>query len=302
MPLTVANGRAAWECYVAGLDPTDAASEFRVGIEFVDGAPAITWSPDLGTNRVYTVQGKDSLTDATWGATNGTSRFFRVKVEMPDLLGGVQLWENGPYWAECNVGATKPEEYGYYFWWGDTVGYTPSGGTWTDDWYYSGVTWVSSTGEQMSRSSFTSSSCPTYGKDNSTLLSEGWIDATGNLAPEHDAAAAHLGSPWRMPTDDEIQALFDNCTTEWITTNGVSGRLVTGKGDYSDRSIFLPAAGHGVDSGLDSPGSYGYYWSSSPHSGKSGIAWYLLFYSGDFIRLDDYRCGGRSVRPVRDPD
>ena len=23
------------------------------------------------------------------------------------------LWENGPYWADCNVGATKPEEYGY---------------------------------------------------------------------------------------------------------------------------------------------------------------------------------------------
>ena len=23
----------------------------------------------------------------------------------------VQLWEGGPYWAECNVGATKPEEY-----------------------------------------------------------------------------------------------------------------------------------------------------------------------------------------------
>ena len=32
-----------------------------------------------------------------------------------DTLGGVQLWENGPYWAECNVGAAKPEEYGYYF-------------------------------------------------------------------------------------------------------------------------------------------------------------------------------------------
>ncbi len=38
-------------------------------------------------------------------------------------LGGVQLWVNGPYWAECNVGAITPEEYGYYFWWGDTVGY-----------------------------------------------------------------------------------------------------------------------------------------------------------------------------------
>ena len=39
-------------------------------------------------------------------------------------FGGVQLWENGPYWAECNVGAARPEESGYYFWWGDTVGYT----------------------------------------------------------------------------------------------------------------------------------------------------------------------------------
>ena len=40
-----------------------------------------------------------------------------------DVLGGVQLWENGPFWAECNVGASQPEESGYYFWWGDTVGY-----------------------------------------------------------------------------------------------------------------------------------------------------------------------------------
>ena len=44
-----------------------------------------------------------------------------------------------------------------------------------------------------------------------------------------------------MPTDAEFAALLDNCTTEWITTNGVSGRLVTGKGAYADKSIFLPA-------------------------------------------------------------
>ena len=43
---------------------------------------------------------------------------------------------------------------------------------------YLGVTWVSSTGEQMSSSPFSLSSCPTYGMDNSTLQSEGWIDAT----------------------------------------------------------------------------------------------------------------------------
>ena len=46
-----------------------------------------------------------------------------------DLV-GVQLWEGGPYWAECNVGAITPEEYGYYFWWGDTVGYKRENDAW----------------------------------------------------------------------------------------------------------------------------------------------------------------------------
>ena len=48
---------------------------------------------------------------------------FDGLVTIVALMGGVQLWEGGPYWAECNVGATRPEEYGNYFWWGDTVGY-----------------------------------------------------------------------------------------------------------------------------------------------------------------------------------
>ena len=214
-------------------------------------------------------------------------------------LGGVQLWKGGPYWAECNVGASKPEEYGYYFWWGDTVGYTRSGGTWTDGYYYSGVTWVSSTGQQMSSSPFLSSSCPTYGKSNSQLQSAGYIDATGNLVAAHDAATAHLGAPWRMPTDAEFSALISNCTTTWITTNGVSGRLVTGKGSYANRSIFFPAAGLGNVSYLYSPGSYGSYWSSTPDSGYSNHAWYLYFGSGDFSRSYNSRYYGRSVRPVR---
>lgn len=228
------------------------------------------------------------------GAGEATAEEATVESER-----GVQLWENGPYWAECNVGATKPEEYGYYFWWGDTVGYTRSGGTWTDDYYYSGVTWVSSTGQQMSSSPFTYSSCPTYEKDNSALQSAGYIDSTGKLVAAHDAATAHLGSPWRMPTDAEFSALISNCTTTWITTNGVNGRLVTGKGDYSDRSIFLPAAGLGDDSNLVYPGSDGYYWSSSPNSDNSYGAWYLGFNSGSFCRYFNLRFSGRSVRPVR---
>ena len=44
--------------------------------------------------------------------------------------GMVQLWEGGPYWADKNIGADKPEDDGYYFWWGDTVGYKREGGSW----------------------------------------------------------------------------------------------------------------------------------------------------------------------------
>ncbi|MDD4019287.1 MAG: hypothetical protein PHV28_15250 [Kiritimatiellae bacterium] len=43
----------------------------------------MTWTPNLGTARVYKVDGKTNLTDGSWGATNGASRFFRVKVSMP---------------------------------------------------------------------------------------------------------------------------------------------------------------------------------------------------------------------------
>ena len=232
------------------------------------------------------------------------SRFYRLSATEGDAsLGGVQLWENGPYWAECNVGASEPEEHGYYFWWGDTVGYLQSGGTWYSFGFYSSVTWVSSTGEQMSSSPFSPSSCPTYGKVDSELLSAGYIDSTGNLAPEYDAATAHLGAPWRMPTDAEFAALTNNCTATWTTTNGVRGCLVTGKGAYADRSIFLPTAGYGSDSTLGSPNSQGYYWSSTPDSEDSHFAWHLYFNSNNFRQYIYYgRQYGLSVRPVRDAD
>ena len=181
-------------------------------------------------------------------------------------LGGVQLWEGGPYWAECNVGATKPEEYGYYFWWGDTVGYKRSGGTWRYNYSWNGVTWVSSSGTRMGSSPFDRDACPTTWKRVSELKALGYIDATGNLVAKHDAATAHLGAPWRMPTDAEIAALASNCTTTWTTRNGV----------------------------------YGAYWSSTPHSGGSGHAWCLSFTADLFLR--DNECGrydGQSVRPVR---
>ena len=212
----------------------------------------------------------------------------RVSLIAVKPLGGVQLWEDGPYWAECNVGATKPEEYGYYFWWGDTVGYKRNA---------SDTGWVSS--QNGASFSFTVSDCLTYGKDTAQLQSAGSIDATGNLVAQYDAATAHLGAPWRMPTDAEYAALIDNCDTEWTTRNGVAGRLVKGRGAYATKSIFLPAAGLGYDSDLTGPGSYGNVWSSTPYSDYSDRAWGLDFNSGEFIRYGSDRYFGQSVRPLR---
>ena len=102
-----------------------------------------------------------------------------------------------------------------------------------------------------------------------------------------------------MLTDAEFAALLDNCTTMWITTNGVNGQLVMGKGDYADRSIFLPAAGYGYDSCLDELGLFGYYLSSTPISDIPERAWSLNFLSDGSYRYFYDRCHGRSVRPVR---
>ncbi len=210
-----------------------------------------------------------------------------MRVTVVELHEKVQLWEGGPYWADTNIGAENPEDYGYYFWWGDTVGYKRENGKWV------------ATDGSSSNFSFGSSYTPTYNKSIATLKSEGWITADSVLAPAHDAAHVHWGGNWRMPTDAEFSALISNCTTTWTTRNGVYGRLVTGKGAYANRSIFLPAAGLGYDSGLYGPGSYGYYWSSTPDSDGSDSAWYLYFYSSYFNGGYDYRYRGRSVRPVR---
>ena len=241
--------------------------------------------------------GGDTGSGGTWtrryvwdtNADLGEVKIDDVVLTVVVEFGGVQLWENGPYWAECNVGATKPEEYGYYFWWGDTVGYQRVGSS------------LNAVDGSRTGFSFSSGNCPTYDKSTSQLQSEGYIDSTGNLVAAHDAATAHLGAPWRMPTSSEIDALISNCDTTWTTRNGVYGRLVTGRGAYASRSIFLPAAGYGSGSNLCVSGSYGNYWSSMPQSGDSDYAWCLGFNSSSFGGRRYPRCYGQSVRPLRGP-
>lgn len=200
----------------------------------------------------------------------------------------VQLWEGGPYWATTNIGADKPEDYGLYFWWGDTVGHRPSGTTFDF--------------------SFQSSNCPIFNKDIATLRSEGWIvskDGAYVLAPEHDAAHVKWGGTWRMPTRQELRDLcysgYNKCDWTWTTRNGVRGWVVRGKGAYVSNSIFLPAAGRGDGNrtSLDL-GSAGAYWSSFPYSDSLvGHAWGFGFGSDFHGEGYYYRYWGFPIRPVQ---
>ena len=198
----------------------------------------------------------------------------------------VQLWAGGPYWATRNIGAEKPEDYGLYFWWGDTVGYRREGDV-----------WVASDGSSRNFS-FSQENKPTSGKDDATLRREGWTTPTGVLASAHDAAQAHWGGNWRMPTRQEISDLDNNCDWTWTTRNGVNGYVVRGRGGYASASIFLPATGFSGETSLFGAGSYGFYWSSIPYS-DSDYSWYLYFCSDVRAVIGNYRYYGLSVRPVQ---
>ncbi|MBQ6007906.1 MAG: protein kinase [Kiritimatiellae bacterium] len=202
---------------------------------------------------------------------------------------GIQLWENGPYWAETNIGAEKPWECGYYFWWGDTVGYKRENDA-----------WVASDGSSLNYS-FEDKATPTDDKATSTLKRNGWITGDNVLSPEHDAAHVHWGGAWRMPTDLELDDLCKKCDWIWTTTNSANGYVVRGRSSYASASIFLPAVGES-DGGtsLFRAGYAGYYWSSVPRSGSSH-SWYLYFYDSNDHGKDGFgsRYDGYAVRPVQ---
>jgi len=86
--LVGANGRSLWTSWLSGLDPSvEGSAEFTVSIDVSGGVPSLTWSPDLGAARTYTVWGRETLDTAdSWEPVGidsiGTSqfKFFKVTV------------------------------------------------------------------------------------------------------------------------------------------------------------------------------------------------------------------------------
>ena len=175
-------------------------------------------------------------------------------------------------WATCNLGATKPSDYGHYYAWGETMVKAD----------YSWDTYK-------------------WGKENNITK---YNDSDGKtvLDPEDDVATAKLGSPWRMPTKDEINELIGGCTWKWTKKNGVRGHEVKGT---NGKTIFLPAAGTRKGFELLYTGESGFYWSASRASNEINQAFY--FDNGYSNIIDDNlihvritdRYRGYTVRPVR---
>ena len=236
------------------------------------------WATSAGGDNVYNDRQVVSNLSTTAGAV--------VNLHAVWDHSKVQLWAGGPYWATTNIGAEKPEECGYYFWWGDTIGYKRVNNK-----------WVASDGSS-SDFSFSSSSAPTYNMSKAALESRGWIDSNSILVPAHDAAHVHWGGDWRMPTEAEFDALISSCTWTWSAKDGVNGYIVKGKGDFALSSIFLPAAGYGSYRAHSNYSYDGFYWSSEPNL-VADYAERLYFRSGEYTTSDHWRFNGYTVRPVQ---
>lgn len=174
-------------------------------------------------------------------------------------------------WATCNVGASKPEEYGDYFAWGETQ---------PKDYYdWNNYKWIDKNYYEVNNIRFIK-----YVKDGLTTLE-----------PYDDAAHVNLGGNWRMPTDAEMTELRENCTWKWTIQNGINGYEVTSN---NNNSIFIPAAGMRYDSLLDDEGNFGHYWSSSRHIDRSDLVWCVFFGSNKVWKNVGQRSHGFNVRPV----
>ena len=193
---------------------------------------------------------------------------------------------SGTLWATYNVGATKPTEFGDYFAWGETE---PKD---VYDWNTYKYAKVSLTEDVLQKWQL-----DTLTKYNTGKEYPGTIDDFTTLLPEDDAATANWGGEWRMPTNEELKELTENCEFNWAEINGVSGTKFTAK---NGNFVFFPAAGYRYNSRIiNSVGINGVYWSSSLFEEEDDDAYKLMLSTKSgysFAPIE--RRNGLSVRPV----
>ena len=278
--------KTALESIKGSVDGLDSAID---GV--VTAIDKVTTAVD-GTNTALTgaiAKALDDIFKAIDGLTDYSDILEAIKEAIenigPKEINGYAYVEmgDGLKWATMNIGATKPEEYGDYFAWGETA--TKESYAWTNYIF-------------AKDPSDYDSGVKKYSEE----------DSYKTLFPEDDAATSLWKDPWRMPTEGEWAALRDGklYTWKWETNyngSGKNGMLVTrkeGTGPCAGNSIFLPAAGRRYESQWLYEGSQGFYWSSSLEVTASLFAMGVEVLDSGFRELTADRYAGLNVRPVSD--
>ena len=257
---------------------TDGAAGLTPSLKVEDGVWYV--STDGGTN--WTSAGPASAGGGDTGVKEVTFTDPFVIITLTDgtalyleRFKGVQLWENGPYWAPFNVGASSPEEYGDYFAWGEV---TPKD-------YYE---W-SAEGDYK------------WGVNNTSAVDRGLTkyvskDRKKVLEPQDDPATVNWGGKWRSPAADEAKKLLDTQVCKWTWDDIRNGYEITGI--QTGNSIFMPAAGCKIKDLSSAMGSYGYYWTASVYDKYPYSAYGIVMDKNGFKWNNDVRYLGRPVRAV----
>lgn len=262
-------------------------------LSLLDGSVAITPQNVQADEETVITSRKKSKTDAIKDIETKDAEETKLEVVEPnknDVNNKIENNINIPEyvdlglsvkWATYNVGATKPEDYGDIFAWGEII---------PKKMYYPYNYKHLETGNVFKRDKLLK-----YNNDKAT----GVVDNKTELESNDDAAFVSWGQHWRMPTEKEIDELIDNCNWVWTILNGVYGcKVISNVPGYKEKYIFLPATGWCRKSDHHCAGEGGYYWSSSLYYDHPHLARCFFFDSSFHTMCSSSRFSGRYVRPV----
>ena len=273
------------------LNPAEDATELEVSADNVIGEPFIVLPQNVTASTLkltVTVvkDGEESVLAAFIPA--GTWQEGKTNTYTIGYLGQYIDLGLSVKWGNFNLGASSPEEYGEYYQW-------------------AGLDNVASTSINLDFSH-----CPYHtGSDEYTgwtkynsLSGHGTIDNKTILDLDDDVAHVKKQGPWHMPTEAQWDELLNNCTQEWVDDfngTGVAGMKLTSKiAGYTDRYIFLPAAGYRTGNTLKDVGTICNYWYPQMKADNTFGAYYIYITKDKIKNYDNNRYTGRTVRPVYD--
>ena len=205
------------------------------------------------------------IEEGMWGSALKRSNTGEERREDKDNTQYIDLGlPSGTLWADRNIGATEPEEYGDFYAWGETE---PK-----EEYIWYNYKW----GEKSTKYN---------DKDGKTVLE-----------PEDDVVYLKTKGKSHIPTKEQMRELLDNTISKNQTINGVKGILYKSK--VNGNNIFLPFAGdcdHYMGGNL-----WSNYWSSSLDLSNHHNAHKLYNSHKTSDIFTTTRCEGFSVRGVKD--